>query len=173
VTRLWHVSEDPGIERFDPRPPPSKVTGVVFDCVWTVDERHLVNYLLPRDCPRVCYYSLPESRPEDVALLLDGKGERHVVAIEAGWLERARSTALTLYAFAPDDFECVDAGAGYFVARRSQRARGKETVREPLAELAARGAQLVVLDSLHALCDAVVASSLQFSAIRMRNARPR
>ncbi len=34
--------------------------------VWAVDRFHLHNYLLPRDCPRVTYYTAPTSAPEDI-----------------------------------------------------------------------------------------------------------
>jgi hypothetical protein len=42
-----------------------------------------------------------------------------------------------------------------------------------LAELAGRDVELRVMPSLHRLRDAVVASTLQFSNIRWRNAGPR
>ena len=46
-------------------------------------------------------------------------------------------------------------------------------VADPLAELVRRRVELRVLSSLWPLRDAVVASTLGFSIIRMRNARPR
>jgi hypothetical protein len=44
---------------------------------------------------------------------------------------------------------------------------------DPVSELRHRGVELRVLSDLWPLRDAVVASSLQFSIIRMRNALPR
>ena len=53
--RLFHVSEDAGIQRFDPRPSPSTDAGVIGTAVWALAEPFLPNYLLPRDCPRICF----------------------------------------------------------------------------------------------------------------------
>ena len=53
MRRLFHVSEDPAIEDFHPRP--SSVAPEVGPIVWAVAESHLPNYLLPRDCPRVTF----------------------------------------------------------------------------------------------------------------------
>jgi hypothetical protein len=48
---LFHVSEEAGLARFEPRPSPSADAPVV----WAVDADRLRNYLLPRECPRVTY----------------------------------------------------------------------------------------------------------------------
>jgi hypothetical protein len=56
--RLFHVSEEPGIHTFEPRPAPRR-SNVKGDVVWAVDELRLPNYLLPRACPRVTYRLLP------------------------------------------------------------------------------------------------------------------
>ena len=53
--RLFHVSEESRIKVFNPRPVPSPDAGVAGEAVWAVDEVHLPNYLLPRDCPRVTF----------------------------------------------------------------------------------------------------------------------
>jgi hypothetical protein len=45
---LFHISEEPGIELFEPRV--SEGRGPV---VWAIDADRLRNYLLPRECPRV------------------------------------------------------------------------------------------------------------------------
>jgi hypothetical protein len=50
---LFHVSEDSGIERFEPRPSRYADEPVV----WAIDADRLRNYLLPRQCPRVTYYA--------------------------------------------------------------------------------------------------------------------
>jgi hypothetical protein len=93
----FHVSEDGGIQRFEPR-----VSAHGESLVWAIDGGHLRNYLLPRDCPRVTYYA-------------------------------GRQTTAT----------------------------------------AQRRVDVRVLPELWALHDAIVASTLQFSMIRMRNALPR
>ncbi len=53
---LHHVSENGVIETFVPRVSPSGGTRPV---VWAVDHAHLPNYLVPRECPRVCFRADP------------------------------------------------------------------------------------------------------------------
>jgi len=43
---LFHLSEQQGIECFEPRP-----------SQFCIDQNHLRNYLVPRECPRVTYYA--------------------------------------------------------------------------------------------------------------------
>ena len=49
---FYHVSEESNIAVFEPRLPPSPDSGVQGEVVWAIDQEHLPNYLLPRDCPR-------------------------------------------------------------------------------------------------------------------------
>ena len=50
--QLFHVSEDPDIVVFEPRMPPSGGAGIGAPVVWTIDEKHLVDDLFPRECPQ-------------------------------------------------------------------------------------------------------------------------
>ena len=69
--------------------------------------------------------------------------------------------------------ECLDECAGYFVSRMPVVPARLEVCDDPTAELLRRGVELRFVPSLWPLRDAVVASSLQFSIIRMPNALPR
>ena len=173
MPRLSHISEDGSIIRFEPRLPPSVDGGVTEASVWAVDEKHLPNYLLPRDCPRVTYYPLPTSKQEDVQKLIGPGGSHHVVAIEAAWFERSCKNPIWIYEFPSDSFSAVDIGAGYYVSKVAVVPSGKRKISEALAELISLGVELRVVPSLWPLRDAVIESSLQFSCIRMRNAQPR
>ena len=104
---LYHVSEEPDIQEFVPRR--SEEAGDVV--VWAIDEAHLRNYLVPRDCPRVTYATGVPSRVSVVG--------------------------------------------------------------DPIQQLASLRVDLRVLPTLWPLHDEVTASSMEFSIIRMRNARPR
>ena len=168
---LFHVSEEPGIGRFEPRAAPETSGRVGEKLVWAVDEARLHSYLLPRDCPRVTFYARPDSDLYDVTCLLGAAV--FVVAIEAAWLERALTTPLYRYAFAPASFVVDDAGAGYYVSTEAVEPLSVTRVDNPVRALLERGVELRVLPSLWHLRAAVVASSLQFSVIRMRNAQPR
>jgi len=114
---LYHVSENPNIECFEPRLPPRSGVGPVESVVWAIDEEHVHNYLLPRDCPRVTFYALPSSAPTDIERLLTGTSAHFVVAIEARWLQVVRQTQLYLYDLPADTFGVADAGAGYYCIR--------------------------------------------------------
>jgi hypothetical protein len=163
--KLFHVSEAAGIDRFEPR----RVETFPEPVVWAIDSDHLRNYLLPRDCPRVTYYALPTSTREDVARFLGL--HTAVVAIESEWLARIQACRLHCYSLPPATFECIDEGAGYFVSRQAVVPDSVDIIQDPIGALAANGTELRVMHNLWQLHDAVAASSLQFSMIRMRNAK--
>ena len=164
---LIHVSEEPDIAQFAPRP--SRFTD--SPVVWAVDEAHLVNYLVPRDCPRVSFYALPTSAPDDVTRFL---GSSHtVLAVEAAWLPAILACRLYLYHLPADSFECRDAGAGHYVSRDTVTPVEVTAVADPLLALARRQVEIRILPDLWTLRDAILASTLQFSFIRMRHAQPR
>ena len=54
--RLFHVSEEPDIAVFHPRPPVRADLDPTVGLVWAIDEARLPNFLTPRDCPRVTYH---------------------------------------------------------------------------------------------------------------------
>jgi hypothetical protein len=164
---LFHISEESGIERFEPRP--SEYTDEPV--VWAIDADHLRNYLVPRDCPRVTYYAGRETTAADVDRFLGSSVA--VVAVESSWSERLQTCQLYCYHLGPETFKCLDECAGYYVSRVSVVPARVEVLDDPMAELLRRGVELRILPNLWELRDAVVASTLQFSIIRMRNALPR
>jgi hypothetical protein len=164
---LFHVSEESGIERFEPRES-EYAEGLV---VWAIEEDRLCNYLLPRECPRVTYYAGRETSAADVERFLGPSPA--VVAVESGWLERLRSCRLYCYHLPPETFECIDECAGYFVSQEPVVPALVQVIDDPMAELLGRGIELRFVPNLWPLRDAVVASTLQFSVIRMRNAKER
>lgn len=163
---LFHVSEEAGIERFEPRLSGSMDAPVV----WAVHADRLHNYLVPRDCPRVTYYAGPKTIPADVERFLGSSAS--VVAVEGGWLERLRACRLYSYHLPPETFDCIDACAGYYVSRAPVAPAHVEVFGDPMTELLRRGVELRLVPTLWPLGNAVIASTLQFSLIRMRNALP-
>ncbi|MBL8773051.1 MAG: hypothetical protein JNK30_16840 [Phenylobacterium sp.] len=168
--RLFHVSEDFTIGRFDPRPSPSTNT-TLGTCVWSICEAHLPNYLLPRDCPRVCFRRGPQTTAEDAERFLGGATQ--VVAFPVEWLATVRTTRLALYELPPETFVEADAEAGYWISREAVEPLGVSAVDDVLAALARSGAEVRIVQDVWPLRDAVVGSSLRFSIIRYRNAKPR
>jgi hypothetical protein len=161
---LFHISEESGIKLFEPRSSQYCPDPVV----WAIDSSHLRNYLLPRGCPRVTYDAGRETTSDDVERFLGSSSS--VVAVESGWLDRLRSCRLYCYHLPSETFECIDECAGYFVSRTPVMTAAVEVINDPIAELLKRGVELRFVPRLWELRDAVAASSLQFSFIKMRNA---
>jgi hypothetical protein len=164
---LFHVSEEPGIERFEPRPSQYADEPVV----WAIDADRLRNYLLPRECPRVTYYAGRETTAADVERFLGSSPA--VIAIESAWFQRLRSCRLRCYRVPPETFECIDECAGYYVSRKAVVPTHVQLVDDLPVALLERGVKLRLVPNLWPLHDAVHSSTLRFSIIRMRNALPR
>jgi len=168
VERIFHVSETPGITCFEPRPDAQG-----RECVWAIGDTRLHNYLLPRDCPRVTYCATDTTNDADRSAFFSASGAQSVVAIEHRWFQALRDTQLHIYEFDPVNFVAEDSIAAYYVSLQAVTPIAQRVVADPAAELFERRVELRVLPSLWELRDAVVQSSLGFSIIRMRNARPR
>lgn len=168
VERIFHVSDAPGITRFEPRPDAQG-----RERVWAIGDTRLHNYLLPRDCPRVTYYATDTTTEEDRSVFFSASGAQSVVAIEHRWFRALRDTQLYVYEFDPATFALEDSIAAYYVSAQAVTPIAHRVVADPAAELFDRRVELRVLPSLWELRDAVARSSLGFSIIRMRNARPR
>lgn len=166
-TTLYHISEDPSITRFDPRP----ARDIARPVVWALNDAKLRNYLLPRDCPRVTFFADRCATPEDRKRFLGSSNA--VVAIESAWLDRVRTTRLYCYNLPETTFTCVDRNAGYFHSTEPVVPVGVQTIDDPLAALLARGVEFRVMPSLWTLHDTIIASTLSYSMIRMVNARAR
>jgi hypothetical protein len=164
--KIYHVSEEQDIEVFEPRQ---------IECseslVWAIDDEHLRNYLVPRECPRVTFYAGPRTSVSDRERFIGSSTA--VVAIESGWFERVRSSRLLCYHLPTDTFECSDKTAGYFVSRAAVRPTHVDVIHDPVLAILRRGVELRVLPDLWCLRDTVIESTLEFSIIRWRNASPR
>jgi hypothetical protein len=161
---LFHISEDPNIGEFIPRP--SKYLD--DPVVWAIDAVRVRNYLVPRDCPRVTFYASLDTTVADSDRFLGTSSA--VVAVEASWWERIRSCRLYAYHLPPTTFTCIDECAGYYVSRERIRPVQVEPIDDPISLLLSQGVELRILQEIESLRRAVVESTLQFSIIRMCNA---
>ena len=170
---LLHFSEDPTITRFQPH---VAATARQDDAlVWAVDATLAPAYWFPRQCPRAMAWVVDTSiQPDRERILGPGGGDR-VHAIEFGWLEALRTARLFAYRLPSEPF--VPLGEPHphaFVATEPVKPLGPP---EPVGDLPllheTAGIQLRVLPNLWPFWDEVVNSSLAFSGIRLRNARPR
>jgi len=174
---LFHFSEDPTIARFEPRslPPrndPYSAPRPAEPLVWAIDEAHAPLYFFPRDCPRAAFWAGPDTTPDDHARFLGHTAAARVIAIEGSWLDRVRYARLYVYRLPPAGFVPHDENAGNWVVREAVTPLAVEPAGDLLARLVAAGVELRVTPSLWPLRHALVASSLEFSMVRLRNARP-
>ena len=166
--RLWHASDREDIEVFVPRFPQPATDDPDRALVWAIAENRLPNYLVPRECPRVCFWRSTETTAEDCAAFLGTSS--HVVAVEDRWMPMLRSSSLWLYELPSEPFACTDENAGYFTSQASVRPLAKLQVQDLQHALASRGVELRATSQLRALAKDVAASTLAFSIIRLRNA---
>lgn len=162
--RLFHFSEEPDIAVFDP----------IDGSVWAIDAEMAVNYLFPRECPRVTFGAWAATTEADRAWFESiACDSRRVLAIEETWMGRLRSCELVQYEFEATGFELRDDAAGYWVSARSQVPIRVELVSNLEEAIEQADGRLVRQGSLWPVIDRVARSSLRFSIIRARNALPR
>lgn len=168
--RLFHVSEEPGIAVFEPRPSPSFFVEITGDVVFAIEDRLLHNYLLPRDCPRVTYYQTAGTTTADKEKFFGESKADFVVIVESGWYERIKNTMLYCYELPGNDFTLLDECAGYQISYQPVIPNDIRTISDIMAELLSRNVELRFTPSLIKIAEAVSKSTLNFSIIRMRNA---
>ena len=165
--RLFHVSDDAAIKGFQPRP--SSVFPKLGNVVWAVDEAHLPDYLLPRECPRVTFCAAPETTLGDCQRF-KLNAEQRVVVVGQRWLEKIREAVVYLYELPEASFVLHDASAGYWLSRDQIHPLSVCAVSDLEDEISRRGADFRIVENLRSFGDEVAASTLDFSIIRMRNA---
>jgi hypothetical protein len=169
---VLHFSEDPTIERFVPHVAPTSREHDPY--VWAVGPERCPDYWFPRACPRAMAWRDPATSDADaVRILGSGCGER-VHAVEYGWLRPMMEVRLYAYRLPAEPFAPIGDPPHAVVAQVPVKPLGPPEPVGDLLELHERaGIQLRVLDTLWPFWDEVVTSTLGFSGIRLRNARPR
>lgn len=97
---------------FTPRLPTRKDLNQNVGLVWAIDEARLPNFLTPRECPRVTYYTCEQTSDSDKIKFFSSKSISHAVVIENSWFDITKNTTLYLYEFKPDGFVLQDDIAG-------------------------------------------------------------
>jgi hypothetical protein len=166
---VLHFSEDPTISTFRPHVAPTALERTPY--VWAVGYDRAPDYWFPRQCPRAMAWVGPSTTAEDQLSIIGPGGGRRVHAIEYGWLDALRTTELYAYRLPAAAF--VEAEAAVVATTEVVPLGPPERVGNLYDLHAEAGIQLRVLPNLHAFWDAVVASTLDFSGIRLRNALPR
>jgi hypothetical protein len=127
----------------------------------------------PRECPRGTFWAGPRTTADDVERFLAGQPALRVHAVEAGWLDRMRAAHLYAYRMSSDTFTEHPDIRGYWVSREPVEPLERLEVGDLLERHVMAGIELRLLPNLWPLWDRVVASSLEFSGIRLRNAQAR
>lgn len=166
---LWHVSEDTSVERFAPHV--SATAELAEPLVWAVDTRHLPFFWFPRQCPRGTFWADPTTTAEGARRLLLGSSRVH--AIESSWLARMRAAEVCAYRLSQAPFEPHPEVGGYWVSRETVEPLELRPLGDLLELHAQAEIELRVVPSLWPLWDEVVASTLEYSGMRLHNARPR
>ena len=93
-------------------------------------------------------------------------------AIEAAWLERLRAARVVAYRLPEEPFRRHPEVGGYWIAREAVEPLEVTELGDLLARHADAGIELRIVPALAPLWQRVIASTLQFSGSRLRNADP-
>lgn len=154
---LWNVSEDAAIERF-------RLRG---GRVWAIDTRHLPLYWFPREAPRATFWANSKTTGEAVDEFLGGERSRRVHVIEPEWGDAMRTTRVIAYRLAEATFERWDR---FWISPVAVEPLELVELGDLVDRHAKADIELAVEDDLTALWQRVIASTLDFSGIRLRNA---
>ncbi len=152
---VLHFSEDPTITRFEP----------IDGRVWAVGYERAPDYWFPRMCPRGMAWAGPST--SDTSLL--GPGVSRVHVIEYDWLPAMQETPVYAYRLPADTFE--DIGHA-MVSSVPVTPLGPPTHLGDLLKLHEEaGIELRLTHNIWPWWHQVIESGLDFSGIRLRNAR--
>jgi hypothetical protein len=171
--QVLHFSEDPTITRFVPHVAATSAQPEAY--VWAVDGARAPDYWFPRACPRAMAWTTPDTSEADRERIIGPGGGERLHAIEYRWLEPMRAVRLFAYRLPADAFRPFGGPHSHaYVATDPVTPLGPaEPVGDLLGLHEAAGIQLRLLPNLWPLWDAVIASTLGFSGIRLRNATAR
>jgi hypothetical protein len=170
---VLHFSEDPAITGFAPHVAATAREPDPY--VWAVDAEQAPSYWFPRHCPRAMAWVGPRTTVDDRERIIGPGGGERVHAVEYGWLDRMRTVRLYAYRLPAGPFRPIGEPRPHaMVATEPVRPLGPPVrIRDLFALHAEAGIQLRVLPGLWGFFDAVAASTLEFSGIRLRNADER
>ncbi len=169
--RLFHISEEPDINIFKPRKPYRIDLQDSPPLVWAITEKCMVNFLTPRECPRLTYHIGEKTSDEDINKFFSTKEVNHVVVIESDWLNKLLQTTLYIYEFETTNFYLQDQTAGYYVSEYEEKPIDVITVNDIMNEHIIRKTEFRIIPSLWDLREEIVKSTLNFSLCRLKNAK--
>ncbi len=166
---LWHFSEDPDLLEFRPRAPQASPDAARL--VWAVDTRHAPLFWFPRDCPRGSIWAGPATTTQDLERFFGQSGATRVHVTECGWADRMQACRLYAYRLPADSFR-PHATGGYWVSSEPVEAAGQVVIEDLIGCHAEAGIELRITPSLWPFWRRVIASTVEYSGSRLRNAAP-
>jgi hypothetical protein len=166
---LLHFSEDPSITRFVPHVPPTNPSQA--PAVWAIDAEHAPVYWFPRDCPRGAVWADTDEQRALLRRMFQTAATR-VQVTELDWLDRVRSARLFVYELDCTPFKPWPEADGQWIARVPVEPIAVHALGDVLQLHARAGIEVRFAPNIWPFWDAVVASGLPFSGVRLRNARP-
>jgi len=173
IMRLFHVSEEKNIKVFEPRIPSRKDLDQSKGVVWAISEERLMNFLTPRNCPRVVYHKRSDSTLEDTQKYMGKRDLNAVMAIEYKWFKEMINTKLYIYEFDTENFEIQDENAGYYISYETENPINVVEIDDLFQELFNRNVEVRLVPSIWYIFDDIKESSLGYSMCRMGFAQER
>ena len=167
---LYHFSDDPSIALF--RPHVAKTTTLPDEpLVWAIDEWHSPMYLVPRQCPRACFWAGPETTDQDRGRWLNHLAPRFVMVVESDWLARIRDATVYRYTLPDASFSRLGHPGGHYVSRQVLEPLQVDPIRDLLRAIVAADVELRITPRLGPMWKQIhSASTLVYSGTRLRNA---
>ena len=166
VPALWHVSEDDSIRRFVPHRAPT--SSLDEELVWAIDTRHLPLHWFPRDCPRATFWAVSTTTDEDASVFLAGDRSCRVHVVEPEWLEPMRTQRVVAYRLPEQTFERWDR---FWISREPVQPFELVELGDLVVSHEGARIELRTERELLRLWDEIIGSSLDYSGIRLRDAR--
>ncbi len=164
---LWHFSENPALGKFRPHRPATNPDAPPL--VWAVDTRHAPTFWFPRDCPRGCIWLVSTTMAEDRERFFGQGDTSRVHVIEADWLARMQACQLYAYRLPVEAFHPHDVG-GYWITDHEVEATEQVVIDDLVGRHARAGIELWITPSIWPFWRQVVASTVEYSGSRLRNA---
>jgi hypothetical protein len=167
---LYHFSDEADIAVF--RPHIAKTSAVQNEpLVWAIDDWHSPMYLVPRQCPRACFWAGPKTSDQDRDRWLNHLAPRFVMVVESDWLARIRNATVYRYTLPEASFSSLGHAGGHYVSRQVVEPLHVEPMSDLLQAIVAAGVELRITPRLGPMWKQVhSASTLMYSGTRLGNA---
>ena len=165
---VYHYSDDGSIKRFAPHLAPSNPRHP--PAVWALDADHAPLYWFPRHCPRISVWANGAEQRARLSELFHTEATR-ICAVETSWLDAIRTARIYEYHFDGELFAPWAEADGQYISGEVVHPLRVEMYDDLLALHASHDVELRFTPRLGTLMDAMLASQLPFSFVRIRDAR--